>query len=207
MNEIFLAPETITFTIALSVIAILALIEVCGMLIGFSMLGLGDGLDFEAPEIEGNMFAGLMSWLKIDKVPLMVWLTVFLCAYGVTGLLLSQVYSNVTSTPAPQIISIPVALVLGLILTSITVRKIHKLIPSISTSATTHEKMEGEVAYITQGTATLNNPTEAKFHDSYSQVHYVMVEPMDGSETFTTGDKVVLVERNGSFWKAFKYHD
>ena len=94
MLEIIGLPENAPFSIALSIVAIFAVIEIVGMLIGMSVLSVGDDLfDIEIPDVDADVEWGVafINWTKINQVPLMVWLTVFLLFFGFSGIILTQV--------------------------------------------------------------------------------------------------------------------
>lgn len=56
------------------------------------------------------------------------------------------------------------------------------------------DSLSGKIAEISIGTATKDNPAEAKVKDRHNKTHYVRLVPGDPEESFQQGDKVVLTD-------------
>jgi hypothetical protein len=210
MLEIIGLPENAPFSIALSIVAIFAVIEIVGMLIGMSVLSVGDDLfDIEIPDVDADVEWGVafINWTKINQVPLMVWLTVFLLFFGFSGIILTQVVDILLGVTLPLWVSVPMAFVTGFLETTMVATFIAKIIPSVETSAVHSDDFVGNVAQITIGTATAGNPAEAKFIDDYNQAHFVLVVPMEENESFAQGERVVLIKKESSVWVSTRYLD
>ena len=207
MASFFLAESNFWFNVAIGTILALFLLEVASMLFGISVLGMLDtdaDVDVDA-DLDSGGFSSVLNWLSIDKLPTMVWLTLLFASFGLLGYITNFVFVKTTGSFAPAIISLPVASVVGLIVTGRMGGIIARMMPKNESSAVTTDEFVGNVAQITLGKAVVGSPAEAKFIDQHNQPHYVMVEPMEGTDSFLQGDQVVLVQKTSSGWLATRY--
>lgn len=203
MFDVLLSPSNFWFSIALSAVLFVCLLEVVSMLFGVSLLGLSDDAgDLTSDGLMGSEFA---SWLSINKVPFLIWLIVFLSWFCVLGFLLNGITGSLLSITLPIFVSVAIASVVALFTTSKTALAIASLLPSIQTSAQANDDFVGAVATITIGNASKNNPAEAKFTDRFSQPHYVLVEPIEDNALFKQGESVILVKKGQHSWLATRY--
>jgi hypothetical protein len=203
MFDVLLSPSNFWFSIALSAVLFVCLLEVVSMLFGVSLLGLSDDAgDLTSDGLMGSEFA---SWLSINKVPFLIWFIVFLSWFCALGFLLNGITGSLLSITLPIFVSVAIASVLALFTTSKTALAIASLLPSIQTSAQANDDFVGAVATITIGNASKNNPAEAKFTDRFSQPHYVLVEPIEDSVLFKQGEAVILVKKGQHSWLATRY--
>ena len=203
MTDLLLSPSNLWFSIALTAIAFIAVLELVSMLFGLSLLGIGD--EIGETSADGFMGTELASWLNINKVPFLVWLVVFLTCFGLSGITINGISSLTFNTALPKLVSVPAAGILGLFITSKSVFIIAHLLPSVETSAMHSDDFVGAVAQITIGRASRGNPAEAKFTDNFSQPHFVLVEPLEPEELFDKGERVILVQKNPHSWFATRY--
>ena len=77
-----------------------------------------------------------------------------------------------------------------------------KIMPKDETEVVSESTFIGRVAVITLGEAAPGKPAEAKLTDQYGQVHYVMVEPDQGGESFAQGTEVLIVRQKGAVFNA-----
>lgn len=207
MASFFLAESNFWFNVAIGTILALFLLEVASMLFGISVLGMLDtdaDVDVDA-DLDSGGFSSVLNWLSIDKLPTMVWLTLLLVSFGVLGYITNFVFLKTIGSFAPAIISLPVAAIVGLIVTGRMGGIIARMMPKNESSAVTTDEFVGNVAQITLGKAVVGSPAEAKFIDQHNQPHYLMVEPMEGTDSFVQGDQVILVQKTSSGWLATRY--
>ena len=203
MTDLFLSPSNFWFSIALSAVFLVLVMELAGMLFGVSLIGIGDEIsDIDSSSI---LSSELASWMNLNRVPFLVWLVVFLTTFGAVGFIANSLSTAVISTALPPFVSVPVAFVGGLLLSAKTVVYIARIIPSIESSAVSADELVGSVAEITIGRASRGNPAEAKFTDNYAQPHFVLVEPFEDEERFAQGERVILVQKNEHSWLATRY--
>ncbi len=73
--------------------------------------------------------------------------------------------------------------------------------PSDETEAVSTEEFIGVVAVITVGMAAENSPAQARLKDRFGQTHYVMVEPENADETYSAGERVLIVRKAGAAFR------
>lgn len=201
MIELLFNQANVWFSVSLTIVVFLFLLELAAMFFGASLLGLDGDV---ALDTDTSVLA-IGNWFNLNQVPFMVWLTSFLTSFGFIGLGINGLSNSLFSVSLPIWVSVSVALVLGLIVTRKLSVFIGSLIPKIETSALQADSFSGTVATLTLGSAQPGNPAEAKFTDSHDQVHYVMVEPIESNESFQQGDQVVLVKKDERSWLATRY--
>jgi hypothetical protein len=212
MIEFLTAGPNLLFTIVLTLMGTIALMEIIGALLGISVSDYVDSVLPDTPDIslEGaeavpSLFSSLLGWLLIGRVPILILLIIFLTAFGIIGLILQAMTLRVVGRLLPAgVIALPalIAAVAG-------VKSLGGLLANVllkdETSAVSEALFIGKIATITLGTAKRGQPAQAKLQDQYGQTHYVLVEPDREDETFDTGTAVVLVERNGVVFHAVRW--
>ncbi len=211
-NEIlnFLAtPACLPFSVALAIMAMIAIVEMLGALIGIGISGLLDGLFFELDaEIDlaetqlGT--SNFLGWLYVGKVPVLIILVLFLTFFGLSGLLIQSLSHNFLSEALSSwLASIP-ALLIAVICARFFAGLLVRMIPKDDTEAVNSNSFIGRVAVITLGTAHSNSPAQAKLSDQYGQTHYIMVEPDNDGEVFSRGTSVLLVKQEAATFRVIK---
>ena len=168
--------------------------------------GITDGAHTHGPAEIGSQSAlsRLLGWLCVGRVPVLILLIAFLTVFGLSGLFVQSFLADLTGTAwSGWLVSIP-ALFIAVPSVRLFGLGMAKLIPSDETSAVSSKTFIGRVATITLGTARRRNPAQAKLHDKFGQVHYVMVEPDIRGEKFVTGDDVLIVRKTGSVFRVIK---
>ncbi|MFK7763434.1 MAG: YqiJ family protein [Roseobacter sp.] len=222
MFEVFLAPEALPFSVALAVTAGLFVLEILGSLLGASFLGLGGeqpdldidvdfdlsaeidvdavdvGLDVDA-DLDGANAApsGLLGWLGARDVPFLIWLVSFLTMFGLSGLVLQSVASNLFGAPFPISIATVLAMVPAITLTRIIAAQVSMIMPKTESSAMRTRFLGGHRGTITQGTAKRGKPAEAKIKDRFGNMHYLRVEPLEDDGVFPQGTDVTIIRKRG----------
>ncbi|GFD82364.1 hypothetical protein KUL156_12430 [Alteromonas sp. KUL156] len=203
MTDVLLSPANFWFSIALIAVFLVFILELVSTIFGISLLGLGD--DFGELDGEGFLNTSFANWLNINKVPFLVYLIVLMTFFGLSGLIINGLSASILSLTLPSLISVLLALVIGLLITTKTVSVISGLLPTVESSALSNDDFIGSVAEITIGKASRGNPAEAKFTDNYLQPHFVLVEPFEEEELFSQGERVILVQKNEHSWLATRY--
>ncbi len=212
MIEFLLADINIGFAIALCTVLALAILEGVGMLIGLSMMNLLDHispieLDIEADaDLPAGGLTPLLGWLCLNRLPLLIWLVLFLTSFGITGYTLNYVLLNNFSANLPEILTYGLSFIFSLFATHYIGKPLSRLLPKNESSAISNNSFNGLIATITIGTAKQDSPAEASLTDGFNQKHYVLVTPDDDNEEFSQGQQVVLVEKKETFWLAIKFN-
>ncbi|GGF62710.1 YqiJ family protein [Alteromonas lipolytica] len=196
------------FSCALGIVIALFILEMAGMFLGVSLIGLIDdqaALDTDADASSG--FTQFGSWLALDRLPLLVWLVILFTTFGIAGLLFNFIALSATDALLPRWLILPLAFICGLFLTARFGALIGRLLPKQESSATTADEMVGTVGHITVGVARVNSPAEGKFIDKHGQPHYLLVEPIESEEHFSQGEKILLIQKRDYRWLASRYTD
>lgn len=211
MIEFILADINIGFSIALCAVLALAILEGIGMLIGLSMVNLLDhispvdlDLDIDIDLPEGGL-TPLLGWLCLNRLPLLIWLVLFLTSFGITGYTVNYIMLTNFMVNLPEFLTYCLSFILSLYATHHIGVPLSRLLPKNESSAISNNSFTGLIATITIGTAKQDSPAEASLIDSFNQKHYVLVTPDNDNEEFNQGQQVVLVEKKKSFWLAIKF--
>lgn len=232
--EFLLLPENLAFTVALALMAGIAVLEGTTTLLGAGLSHLLDSvlpdslsveadfdldadldmdadvdLDFNgAPHLDGigspGALSQLLGWLCIGKVPLLILLIVFLTGFGLAGLFVQAAVGSAFGGVLPGWIAVFPAGAIAFPLVRVFGGMLGRLIPSIETSAVSSGSFIGRVATITAGEARPGTPAQAKLHDQHGQAHYVMVEPDQTGEVFESGTEVLLVKQSGARFRGIR---
>jgi len=212
MIEFLFADINIGFAIALCAVLALATLEGVGMLIGLSMMNL---LDHISPidldiDVETDLPTGgitpLLGWLCLNRLPLLIWLVLFLTCFGIIGYTINYVLINNLSINLSEFLVYILSFISSLYATHLIGVPLSRLLPKNESSAISNSSFNGLIATITIGTAKQNSPAEASLTDSFNQKHYVLVTPDCDNEEFSQGQQVVLVEKKETFWLAIKFN-
>lgn len=203
MIELLSEPSNLPFSVALAVMLALA---------AFQIVGLGDllGTDGDADadlDADAALDAGLLSLLGIGRLPFLMWLMLLLGIFGVTGLLGQELVASLTGHPLTAWLMGPLAALCALPATGLVARPLGRVLPHDETSAINLASLVGREAQIVIGTAAQGSPARARVHDIHGQAHHVMLEPDNAGQHFVTGEKVLLVRREGDLFKAISRGD
>ena len=178
------------FAIALLLMAALLVIQVLGVLdIDIDIDTDGDGA------ISAGPVDGLLTLLGLGRVPLTVWLVVFLFFFAALGLGIQELAESFTGGPLDAWLAGVLAGAAALPVTSVIAKPLGRMLPQDETSAVGIDTLVGRRAAITEGIAKAGSPARARVKDVHGQSHYVMVEPHEGASEFHAGDEVLLVRR------------
>jgi len=205
-----LEPQNLPFTICLSIMLGIAILEGIMTILG---LGLSSLLGNLVPDVhvhsdiepgEPGSSLGLFSWLNVGRVPIIILLVIFLTVFGLTGYAVQAISLEIFGNMLPAFLAAIIALFLSLPLVRKMGQGIGKILPTDETEVISEKTFIGRVATITLGTAQKERPTRAKFKDNYGTTHLIMVEPEEENEKFYEGDVVLLVERVGGKYLAIR---
>lgn len=182
---------------------------------GFLLLGLMilqfSGLTDFAPDLDADMDGdvdgagaadGLLSFLGLGRLPLMIWLALFLLLFMLIGYVGQQVVQSLTGGLLSPWLAGPLAALLGVPATAILARPLGRIMPKDETTAVSIDSLIGRFAVLGTGTAKPGSPARAKVIDVHGHPHFVMVEPDNDGQQFTSGEKLLLVRREGELFKA-----
>ncbi|MGB3797019.1 MAG: OB-fold-containig protein [Alteraurantiacibacter sp.] len=159
-----------------------------------------DAVDFDANTVEAPSagFGGaLLTLLGLGRVPLMVWLMVFLLLFTVIGMGIQLFATDLVGAPLYAGLAALFAGAASLPATSVLVRPLGRLLPQDETSAVGLGSLVGRRGTITTGKAARGSPARTKVRDRHGHAHYVMLEPHEDASTIHEGDEVLLVRREG----------
>lgn len=205
--EFIKLPQNSVFLISIIIIIIMAFVEVISVLLGVSISEAIDNLlpDVEVEgDIEADLSVPVLDWLNFGKVPFLILIIIFLTFFGLSGFIIQGIFFKIFSVLMPEIVAIIIALVPTFIVVHFIGKIISKILPQVETTAVNINSLKGRIAKITIGTATCDNPAEAKVKDKYGKTHYVRVIPGDIEESFIQGEKVVLTKLYSGIFKAEK---
>lgn len=212
MFEFLSASPNMPFTVALTIMLLLAALEGAGLVLGFALSSALDSLlpdldldlDLHAPDVHAHGLTRFAGWIRLGEVPALVILVIFLCAFGLIGLFVQSLAQDFTAALLPGWLASLAAFALSLPAVRVSAGLVARIMPKDETEAISNESFIGRVATITLGTARIASPAQAKFRDEYGQTHYVMVEPFEGEQDFVTGTEVLIVKQLGSHFAAIK---
>lgn len=196
MIETLLSPNNLPFTVALVIALLIGILELLSLLVG----GFSDIFETLIPEkeigIEGSF--SLSDYLCIGRIPLLMWLVVYLVSFGLIGTFIQMFLDfNV------YIVTLVVFFV-STIPTRYISLFLHKIIPQDETTALYSNSFIGMSANIVSGYARVGYPAQAKFKDIHGQTHYIMVEPEGSEEEYGMGDTVILVKQSKNIFICVK---
>ena len=221
MFEIFLAPQSLPFSIALAVTAGLFVLEVLRSLLGMTILGAssnGPDVDIDADfdlsadvdlpvDMDLDIAAdaadmptspsGVLGWLGARDVPFLIWLVSFLTVFGLSGLIIQSTATNMIGSPLFTLLAVAIALVPAVAITRVISNWVALIMPKTETSAMRTRFLGGHRGTITQGTARRGKPAEAKIKDRHGNMHYLRVEPLEDDGVFPKGSDVTLIRKRG----------
>lgn len=206
MIDTFLATENRIFSICLSLMMLLGVLELLGALFGAALSDLLEGFlpEQELGVAHDNALNQFFGWLKIDQVPALISLIVFLFEFSMLGFILQSWGYTMTGSWLSAWLVAPTALLLCLPLLRLTLAGLGKVMPKDETSAVSEDSLIGRVAVITLGIAKTGSPAEAKVKDQHGYSHYLLVEPDLNDLEFVQGQMVLLVARHSSVYKAIR---
>lgn len=203
MLQFLLHDLNLVFSITLGLVVLFGTIELVGMLVGLSPLGMFDDvIDIDALSESSTHVLG---FLGLGKMPFQIWLLAFLFVFSVVGLSINLLVVK-SILPSMTYLAVGASLCISVLIVNRVGHLWASLVPSESTTAVSHHSFEGRLATITVGKSTAQTPAEAKVIDTYGQTHYVMVAPLDKDESYPKGSQVLLVKKLDKHWLVVSHH-
>ena len=209
--EFFLAHQNIPFTVAISVMVFIAVLEGVGALLGLGISNLIESLlpdvdfDVSGPDIESSTtLTHFLGWLRVGEVPFLILLIVFLTWFGILGLILQKTIFSLTGGMLPSYLASIPALLGALPCVRVFGGLVNKIMPRDETDAVSTNSFIGRIATLTLGSASNGSPAEAKLIDKHHQTHYIMVEPDNAGVTLNQGESVLIVRQAGTIFKVIR---
>lgn len=204
MWDLLTHPSNLIFSVCICLLFFFALLEVLLLLAGGGSQGIldqflpDDLISHKDVEVNIDGSSGLLiqflDWLYIGRVPLLIWLIIFLTLYGLSGLILQSVLFQWTGQYISAWIMAPACLFLSMPLVRYSAMLITRILPQDETTAIYSDELIGRTAIIILGVASPNSPAEAKVQDQHGLTHYILVEP-EQDESFQQGQSVILTGR------------
>ena len=189
-------PHNMPFAIALGLMVILAVVQLIGVAdfgdADFDLDADGDGLP------DAGMLDGLLTLLGIGRVPLTIWLALFLFLFAGIGLSIQELATDMSGSPLYAWLAAVIAGGAAIPVTGVFARPLGRILPKDHTTAVDTQSLIGRRATISVGVARAGSPARAKVKDVHGQTHHVMVEPHEASSEIHAGDEVLLVRREGN---------
>lgn len=209
MWELLLASENFAFSVALALMLLIGITEVCALVVGHSLSG---SLDSLLPDAELNphtevgltdadgALSRLLGWLRIGQVPLLMLLVIFLFNFGVLGLLLQGVLRAAVGMMLPGWLAAPLVLVASLPGVRFCGGVLQQVMPRDETTAVSDDALIGRAGIITLGIARAETPAEARVKDQHGYNHYLRVVPDIGGQELQQGTSILVVSREGGVY-------
>jgi len=198
MWELFIHPSNFIFSVSLCLMLLFGILELILLLLGggsqsFLEQFLPD--DFTSAQhaeigidADQSLFSLVLDWLYLGRVPLFVWLIIFLT------FIIQSIFHHFTADFFSAWIIAPACLFISMPVVRYSTMIMAKILPQDETTAIYSEELIGRTAVIILGEAKINSPAEAKVKDQFGQMHYVLVEP-EQNEIFHQGQSVVLTQK------------
>ncbi|VTU42900.1 MULTISPECIES: OB-fold-containig protein [unclassified Variovorax] len=196
--DFFLLPQVAPFTAALAAVAVIGMFELLSLVVlGVAAIThvLDNLLDLDTPD-----FAGL-DWVLIKGVPLMVTLITALGGFGCAGLAVQ----TMLGTPGEPVALLPAASI-GIVGALASVRGIGAFFKRYQiahhSTAVSLESLVGREAVLQSQLARIGFLGEALVRDEHGNVHYVFVQPEEGTPDLVHGARLELLAFDGSNFRA-----
>ena len=204
MWELFTHSSNLIFSVSLCLMLLLGILECLLLIIGSTSQGFLDQfipdqlLESHHPDVELNtessVFVQFLDWLYLGRIPVLVWLIIFLTVYALFGFIVQAIFHHFTQSYFPIWIIAPASLFLCMPIVRTCASIIAKILPQDETTAIHSDELIGRKAQIILGQAKLNYPAQAKVVDQFGQTHYILVEP-EIDVIFQQGQEVLLTQR------------
>lgn len=204
MWELFTQPANLFFSVSLVLMLLLGLFEGLLLIIGASSQGFLDQFipnslfnathpDFSI-ESDHNFLVQFLDWLYLGRIPVLIWLIIFLTTYSLFGFFVQAIFYFFTENYFALWLIAPACLILCMPIVRFVSSTIAKILPKDETTAIHSDQLIGLTAKIIMGEAKLNYPAQAKVKDQFGLTHYVMVEPATDI-ILQQGQYVILTEK------------
>lgn len=202
--NLFTAPETLPFGVAIGILVGLAAVEGVGAFVaGSPSTWLEDMLPHVDADADGNI-DGPLGWLHVGKVPLLVLLILFLIGFSFCGYVVQVLARVVTGGFVPAWMAVVPAFLMGLTTVRGLGALVAHIVPKDETSAVSEQSLIGRAGVVTTGLARRGMAAQTRVRDALGRAHYVMVEPDVNGEEFPEGTAVLLVSKSGAVFRGIR---
>ena len=205
MWQIINTPETLIFGVALAMMLLLGLMGASSdWLHSFLPDSLGELGDVHSPDVAMDLdsagtFLRFLSWLYLGRLPVLIWLVVFLSVFGTLGYGVQAALYGILGYALPMWLAAIGVWLLSLPVVRTLAAGLYRWLPKDETSAQRSADLVGRVGIIVLGNADAEHAAQVRVKDAFGQTHYVMA-CADGGAVLTQGSHVLLVaERQGRF--------
>lgn len=205
MYDFFLSDSNLPFTIALSVVAALFILEIIGLIIGFSIFGDSDAdfdadvdgdfdhhLDHAHADVDSGVFGTFVNWIGFGRLPVLAFVALFCGVFGIIGLILNQISTQTLGIYLNTSLAMAAAFVLTLPVVSRLTLFVARILPREESNAVELRDLLGREALIIQGNATYETSASASCKDMHGVLHHFSVRPVDPEAVLHERSKVRL---------------
>jgi hypothetical protein len=174
------------------------ILEIVALVIGLDVFSF---IDDAIPDLDFNIDAdipihiSMVHWFNFGKVPFLILLIIFLTVFGMVGYTAQYFALKYTGSVFPTWIIVIFDLVISFLGVRYVGMALKNIIPTEETSAVSSESFIGKIATITIGTAKKDYPAQAKLQDEHGRTHYIMAAPINESDEFVLGTKLIVIEK------------
>ena len=155
----------------------------------------GTEVDLSEGVEASSTHVGLLAWLGLGQVPLMIWLGVFLLAFGFGGLLLQSVL-EARLAPLPAGLASAVMAPLAVLFTGRFAKLFARLLPKVESEAVSRNHLGRRRGVISQGSAARGKPAEVRVMDGHGNTHYIRAEPLRDEDVLAQGTEVLVMRKS-----------
>lgn len=214
MTEL-LSPATAPFAAAILLMLTIAAAEAVGIFVGASPSSaldqafpdLGQDLGDAAPDGGDADGVGLLAWLGVGRVPLLIWLVLFLTTFGLSGYAVQAAAGVAFGAPLPAFLASLAAVVAALPANGLLTRLVARAVPRVESEVVSSESFVGRVALVVRGVAREGLAAEARVRDGYGRMHHVRIEPEPAGEPLEEGSEALILRRDGAVYRAVRNVD
>lgn len=208
------ANHNLPFSVALVLLALLAIVQLIGLGDFSSDIDVDSDIDLDA---DGGVFSdssatdalgtagfadSLASIIGLGRVPFTIWLGALFFTFAGIGLGIQALADSLLGAPLFSLLAAAFAGAAALPATGLIVRPLSRILPQDETTAVGVDSLVGRRATISIGRAAHNSPARGQVSDYHGNPHQVMIEPHDVALVLTQGEEVLLVRRDGETFYA-----
>jgi hypothetical protein len=193
----------VPFTVCLTIMAMFAALE----LIGLGLTTVVQSLGFESSlsvdtDGDGIPDTGSLTLFGVGKVPLGILVTGFLFVFGCGGVLAQRALLAHNGHEGGAWLVALALLVPALLANGVLASAISRVLPQDETTAVSVDDLLGRWATMQGSQAEAAAAARAEVYDIHGQSHYVMVLPHEDYGVLRPAERVLLVRREGTYFRA-----